>query len=136
MAERQAKRRRSGDGLEGDFGPGVEPGVDPAPGMPRDAGGRGSSGPGDARAEGFGGFGAGIPCGRDGCFLKPVGDLVGRFALELARRGHADSASRAATSGLEFLRALRDFLDEEIALAERAAEKQRASRRYTKIPVE
>ena len=136
MAEKRAKRKRSGDGLDGDFGPGADPGVDPAPGAPRGAGGDGPPGPGDSRAEGFGGFGAGIPCGRDGCFLKPVGDLVGRFALELARRGHADSASRAATSGLEFLRALRDFLDEEIALAERAAEKQRASGRYTKIPVE
>jgi hypothetical protein len=65
-----------------------------------------------------------------------VGELVGRFALQVARRGHADSATRAATSGLELLRALRDFLDEEIAFAERGAQKQRASERYTKIPVE
>ena len=43
-----------------------------------------------------------------------------RFAFELARRGHADSAQRAATSGIELLQALRDFLDEEIAFAERA----------------
>ena len=31
---------------------------------------------------------------------------------------------------------MRDFLDEEIALAERAAEARRTAGRYTKIPVE
>ncbi len=134
MAERRTKRSRAaGDGLEGDFGPGFEPAPEAAD---RPAGGRaaGREEPG-RRADFAGGF-AGIPCGKDGCFLKPVGDLVTRFALELARRGHSDSATRAATSGIELLRALRDFLDEEIAFAERAAEKQRAAARYTKIPVE
>lgn len=121
--------KRTGDGLDGEFGPGPEPGTGAAEeAAPREAGGRPDPG--------FGDFGAGIPCGRDGCFLKPVGDLVTRFALELARRGHADSATRAATSGIELLRALRDFLDEEIAFAERAAEKRRTAERYTKIPVE
>ena len=134
MAERKRRGKApSGDGLDGDFGPGFdpspEPAADPAARRTGDAGG-------GRRETPFGGLGAGIPCGKDGCFLKPVGDLVGRFGLELARRGHADSATRAAVSGIELLKALRDFLDEEIAFAERAAEKQRASARYTKIPVE
>jgi hypothetical protein len=129
MAERRKKAgRKAGDGLENDFGPGF----DPAPEASKDATG---AGPTSRDADVAAGF-AGIPCGKDGCFLKPVGDLVTRFAFELARRGHADSASRAATSGIELLRALRDFLDEEIAFAERAAEKQRSSARYTKIPVD
>lgn len=130
MAERSGRRKeKPGDGLEGDFGPGDETTSghgEPPPADPRTA----------AREDPFPGFGAGIPCGRDGCLLKPVGDLVARFALELARRGHADSAARAANSGIGLLRALRDFLDEEIAFAERAAEARRTAARYTKIPVE
>ena len=134
MAERKRRTKApSGDGLDGDFGPGFDPSPEPAAsratGRTADAGDGGREAP-------FAGLGAGIPCGKDGCLLKPVGDLVTRFALQLARRGHADSATRAAVSGIELLKALRDFLDEEIAFAERAAEKQRASARYTKIPVE
>lgn len=132
MAERRTRRKRTeGDGLEADFGPGWNAGEGVAAGAEESAG----------RDEGPGGSGrtssaGGIPCGRDGCLLKPLGDLAARFGLELARRGHTGSAGRAATSGLELLRALRDFLDEEIALAERAAEARRAAGRYTKIPVE
>ncbi|MBK6404134.1 MAG: hypothetical protein IPF66_03320 [Holophagales bacterium] len=129
MAERRKKQgARAGDGLENDFGPGF----DAVPEAPEGAAGAGPK----SRAADFAAGFAGIPCGKDGCILKPVGDLVTRFAFELARRGHADSASRATTSGIELLRALRDFLDEEIAFAERAAEKQRGSARYTKIPVD
>lgn len=133
MAERRGRRKeKAGDGLDGDFGPGDDPGGTAS----RGNAGRGGR-PSEERAGSpFAGFGAGFPCGKDGCVLKPVGDLVNRFALELARRGHADSATRAATSGIELLKALRDFLDEEIAFAERAAEARRASARYTKIPVE
>lgn len=134
MADRSGRRRpKAGDGLDGDFGPGWEP----AAAAPEAPGGgsppAGAAGRSDAP---FPGFGSGIPCGRDGCVLKPLGDLVARFALELARRGHSDSATRAATSGIELLKALRDFLDEEIAFAERAAEARRGAARYTKIPVE
>lgn len=134
MAERRKKAtRKAGDGLEDDFGPGF----DPTPEMPDGAsGGRTSDRDESRRYEGVASGFAGIPCGKDGCFLKPVGDLVTRFAFELAKRGHADSTQRAVTSGVELLRALRDFLDEEIAFAERAAEKQSGSARYTKIPVE
>jgi len=129
VVERRKKDvRKDGDGLENDFGPGFDATPDAQEGA---AGAR----PAGRAADFAAGF-AGIPCGKDGCFLKPVGDLVTRFAFELARRGHADSASRATTSGIELLRALRDFLDEEIAFAERAAEKQRGSARYTKIPVD
>ncbi len=132
MAEsRRKKSRQGGDGLESDFGPGFEP----TPGNSSGAKERGADIPGDGQRESFAGLGA-IPCGRDGCFLKPVGDLVTRFALSLARRGHSDSAARAATSGIELLRALRDFLDEEIAFAERTAKARRGSERYTKIPVD
>ena len=131
MAERK-RRPPAPDGLDGDFGPAFDPSSEPdaRPAQERSETGEGR------REVPFGGLGAGIPCGKDGCFLKPVGDLVTRFALELARRGHADSATRAAVSGIELLKALRDFLDEEIAFAERAAERQRAGARYTKIPVE
>ncbi|MHB8799056.1 MAG: hypothetical protein ACYDBY_11410 [Thermoanaerobaculia bacterium] len=136
MAERRKGRSRSaGDGLEADFGPGFEPSEE----------GRTESNGGTAPKPGAGGAaegrwtaeeGARIPCGKEGCVLKPLGDLATRFVLELARRGHSDSATRAATSGIELLKALRDFLDEEIALAERTAEARRTAARYTKIPVE
>jgi hypothetical protein len=124
---------KAGDGLDDDFGPGFDPTAEAPEGA---AGARPSDRDESRREAGFSAAFAGIPCGKDGCLLKPVGDLVTRFAFELARRGHADSAQRATTSGVELLRALRDFLDEEIAFAERAAEKQRGSARYTKIPVE
>lgn len=134
MAEpRTGATRKAGDGLDDDFGPGF----DPAPGAPEGASGGHSSDRDEGRRDGvFSAAFAGIPCGKDGCLLKPVGDLVTRFAFELARRGHADSAQRATTSGVELLRALRDFLDEEIAFLERAAEARQAAARYTKIPVE
>lgn len=136
MAERRKGRKASaGDGLEADFGPGPEP---PEEGR-AEAAGRAPRGSGaeDASERGWAAeAGTRIPCGKDGCLLKPLGDLATRFVLELARRGHSDSAARAATSGIELLKALRDFLDEEIALAERAAEARRTAARYTKIPVE
>lgn len=77
----------------------------------------------------------GLACAGDGCLLKPAADLVGKFSLRLARR-HGSSLSRAATSGIEFMKALRDFLDEEIALAERAAGAGGKPSRYEKIKVE
>jgi hypothetical protein len=134
VAERRTKAsRKAGDGLDDDFGPGF----DPTPGAPEGAtGGRPSDRDESRREAGFAAAFAGIPCGKDGCLLKPVGDLVTRFAFELARRGHADSAQRATTSGVGLLRALRDFLDEEIAFLERTAEARQAAARYTKIPVE
>jgi len=61
-----------------------------------------------------------MPCGGEGCFLQPVANLATRFAFRLAR-GHGGSLSRAAFSGIELMKALRDFLDEEIAFAEKAA---------------
>lgn len=139
MSERRSRRaKKAGDGLDGDFGPGFDPSpehADRAKDGDDTSPGSGRSDPKSSPAD-FSGFAAGIPCGKDGCFLKPLGDLVTRFAVQLARRGHADSATRAASSGIELLRALRDFLDEEIAFAERAAEARRSSARYTKIPVE
>ncbi|MFI5197506.1 MAG: hypothetical protein ACHQJD_02710 [Thermoanaerobaculia bacterium] len=113
---RKAKKK---DPLEKDFGPGL--GGEPAAkkgGNPRAA-----SGPIP-----------GLACAGDGCLFKPVADLVSRFSLRLAR-GHGSTLSRAATSGIEFMKALRDFLDEEIALAERAAEGG-TPRRYEKITVD
>jgi hypothetical protein len=134
VAERRTRAgAKGGDGLDDDFGPGF----DPTPEAPEGASsGQPSDRDESRRDAGFSAAFAGIPCGKDGCLLKPVGDLVTRFAFELARRGHADSAQRATTSGVEFLRALRDFLDEEIAFLERAAEARQGAARYTKIPVE
>jgi hypothetical protein len=113
---RKAKKK---DALEEDFGPGLgdEPAAKRA-GHPRAA-----SGPIP-----------GLACAGDGCLFKPAADFVSRFSLRLAR-GHGSTLSRAATSGIEFMKALRDFLDEEIALAERAAEGGK-TRRYEKIKVE
>src|ERR1017187_4969725 len=78
----------------------------------------------------------GLACAGEGCIFKPAADLVGRFSLRVAR-GHGSTLSRAQTSGIEFMKALRDFLDEEIALAERAARGSGGVRsRYEKIEVE
>jgi len=76
----------------------------------------------------------GLACAGEGCIFKPAADLVAKFSLRRAR-GHGSTLSRAATSGIEFMKALRDFLDEEIALAERAGGGG-ARPRYEKIQVE
>ncbi len=107
------------DPIERDFGPG-EAGESPA-------GGEAAPPPpasGPVR---------GIACGGENCLLKPAADLVGRFTLSLAGRA---ALGRAAFSGVALLKALRDFLDEEIALAERSTVKDpSAPPRYEKIPV-
>jgi hypothetical protein len=78
----------------------------------------------------------GMPCGGQACFLHPVASLASRFALRLAR-GHGGSLGRAAFSGIELMKALRDFLDEEIAFAERAAGRAGTAKPgYEKIPVD
>lgn len=78
----------------------------------------------------------GMPCGGKGCFLHPVANLASRFALRVAR-GHGGSLGRAAFSGIELMKAMRDFLDEEIAFAERTAGRPgSATPGYEKIPVE
>ena len=78
----------------------------------------------------------GLACLGEGCVLKPVADLGTRFALKIAR-GHVGSLSRAAFSAIELMKALRDFLDEEIQLAERAAGRGETGRAgYVKIAVE
>jgi hypothetical protein len=105
-----ARRTKKKDPLEKDFGPGESPHPTSGP-IP------------------------GLACAGDGCLFKPAADLVGRFSLRLAR-GHGSTLSRAATSGIEFMKALRDFLDEEIALAERAAGAGGKPTRYEKIRVD
>jgi hypothetical protein len=115
-----ARKKKTADPLEADFGPGAAP--------------RGASAP---RAEApnaprAGGPIPGLACGGEGCFLRPAAGLVGRFSVSLAGRA---ALGRAASSGIELMKALRDFLDEEIALAERAAKPDGASR-YEKIKVE
>jgi len=105
-----ARRTKKKDSLENDFGPGEAP--------------RATSGPIP-----------GLACAGDGCLFKPAADLVGKFSLRLAR-GHGSTLSRAGTSGIEFMKALRDFLDEEIALGERAAGAGGKPPRYEKIKVE
>jgi hypothetical protein len=110
-----ARRRKKADPLRDDFGPGVAEGAEAgaAPGAERP-------------------FGT-IPCAGEGCFLKPFATLVLKFTPRLVA-GHGPSLGRAAGSGLEMMKALRDFLDEEISLAERGGRGE--GPRVTKIPVE
>ena len=111
------RRRRAADPLAKDFGPGVKEETTDA------------SSPAAAS-----GPLPGLACAGENCLLRPAADLVGKFALSLAGRA---ALGRAASSGIELLKALRDFLDEEIALAERAAKKDTgAPRRYEKIKVD
>jgi hypothetical protein len=62
-----------------------------------------------------------------------VAGLVGRFGGSLAGRA---ALGRAAFSGVEMMKALRDFLDEEISMVERASGKGESGARYEKIKVE
>jgi hypothetical protein len=114
-----AKKKKSPDPLDADFGPGVPPRDDgPAAesaGAPRPVGPI-----------------PGLACGGEGCFLRPAAGLVGKFSVSLAGRA---ALGRAAFSGIELMKALRDFLDEEIALAERAT-KGGGAPRYEKIKVD
>ena len=111
-----ARKKAAPDPLGADFGPGPEP--HPA----ESAYSRGPI--------------PGMPCGGEGCFLHPVANLASRFALRIAR-GHGGSLGRAAFSGIELMKAARDFLDEEIAFAERAAGRAGNTRPgYEKIPVD
>ena len=113
-APRRTKKR---DPIEDDFGPGVA--EEPARKGPP------PSGPIP-----------GLACAGDACVLKPVGDLLTRFAVRVVS-GHGLTVARAATSGIELMKALRDFLDEEIALAEKASRGgDREGARYAKIPVD
>ena len=110
------------DPLDQDFGPG-------------DSGSAGSEST-EAPRRSAGGPIPGLACAGDGCVLKPLADLGTRFALQFAR-GHVGSLSRAAFSAIELMKALRDFLDEEIQLAERAAGRgETTNARYVKIAVE
>ena len=115
-----ARKTKKKDPLEEDFGPGLSDEPDRA----RSGAPRATSGPIP-----------GLACAGDGCVFKPAADLVGKFSLRLARR-HGSTLSRAASSGIEFMKALRDFLDEEIAYAERAAGGGGKRQRYEKIKVE
>ena len=115
-------RRRSADvdPIERDFGPGEK--AEPHAPKP------------EASSPSAAGPIPGLACGGDNCLLKPAADLVGRFTLSLAGRA---ALGRAAFSGVEILKALRDFLDEEIVLAERAAGKgEAAPKHYERIKVE
>ena len=117
---RHRRRRKPADTVESEFGPGLAdepPPAEPAPTSPL------PSGPIP-----------GLACAGEHCLLKPAADLVGKFALSLAGRA---ALGRAAGSGLELLKALRDFLNEEITLAERVAGKDAGGpKRYEKIRVE
>ena len=87
------------------------------------------------RAASPGGPIPGYACGGEQCVFAPATSLVARFAAQLGPR-HIRSLSHAASSGIELMKALRDFLDEEIAIAERAAGRRGGARRYEKISVE
>jgi hypothetical protein len=115
---RARRRRKAADPVERDFGPGIEENTPPAAATPPPT----PSGPIP-----------GLACAGENCLLRPAAELVGKFALSIAGRA---ALGRAAGSGLEVLKALRDFLNEEIALAERASAKETGSPRYEKIKVE
>lgn len=113
------RKKKHRDPLDADFGPGAVPGGAPV----------------DGTAEATprsGGPIPGLACGGEGCFLRPAAGLIGRFSVSLAGRA---ALGRAAGSGIELMKALRDFLDEEIALATRATRGDGAPR-YEKIKVE
>lgn len=134
MSSRKAppgkKKSRAAD-LEADFGPGMAAKA-AAKAEPK-AKSNETTGP---AARHPGGPIPGLACAGEDCVLKPAADLFGRFALGLAR-GHAGSLSRAAFSAIGLMKAFRDFLDEEIALAERAAgHGEKSGSRYVKISVE
>jgi hypothetical protein len=114
-----ARKRKPRDPLEADFGPGAAP----------DGAGSASSAPERPRT---GGPIPGLACGGEGCLLRPAAGLLGKFSVSLAGRA---ALGRAAFSGIELMKALRDFLDEEIALATRATKTDGAPR-YEKIKVE
>ncbi len=122
-AARVPRRRRppKSDPISADFGPG------PEEKPPAGSGRRSPSGPIP-----------GLACAGEDCVLKPAADLLGRFVLSAGSRGRGPALSRAALSGIELMRALRDFLDREIALVERAAGREGPARspRYEKIRVE
>ena len=121
-AARPAARR---DAVDESFGPGAGTGAEDAP----------ASDPGDSRQAGPRGPIPGFDCGGGRCVFAPATSLVLRFAAQLGPR-HIRSLSHAASSGIELMKALRDFLDEEIAIAERAAGKGGGGARYSKISVE
>lgn len=108
------RKKKGQDPLEGDFGPGVAAPDPESPAHPR-----------------VGGPIPGLACGGEGCLLRPAAGLLGRFSMSLAGRA---ALGRAAFSGIELMKALRDFLNEEITLAERATRPD--SPRYEKIKVE
>jgi hypothetical protein len=113
---RKGAKKSAPDPIGADFGPGPEP---PPP--------EAAFAPGPI---------PGMPCGGPACFLHPLANLASRFAFRLAR-GHGGSLGRAAFSGIELMKAMRDFLDEEIELAERAAGRGGGAKPgYEKIPVE
>jgi hypothetical protein len=118
-----ARKKKPADPLE-NFGPGVATEAGSPPGARK------------ARNEHdvprAGGPIPGLACGGEGCFLRPAAGLVGKFSVSLAGRA---ALGRAAFSGIGLMKALRDFLDEEIALAERAT-KPGGAPRYEKIKVE
>jgi hypothetical protein len=118
-------RKREADRIDAEFGPG------PAP--EREA----ASPEGAAAARGAGERGPipGFACGGESCVYAPATSHAARFAARLGPR-HIRSLSHAASSGIELMKALRDFLDEEIAIAERAAGKRGGEKRYEKISVE
>ena len=112
------RKKKRPDPLEADFGPGVAEDAGaaaPTPETPR------VSGPIP-----------GLACGGEGCFLRPAAGLIGRFSVSLAGKA---ALGRAASSGIELMKALRDFLNEEIALAERAARPD-GGPRYERIKVD
>ncbi len=75
----------------------------------------------------------GVPCGGEGCFLRPIADLLSAVFLQVSRN-HSGSLRHASASGIELMKAMRQFLDEEITMAEKFRATQ--GPRYQKIKID
>ncbi|MCC6131669.1 MAG: hypothetical protein IT186_17265 [Acidobacteria bacterium] len=76
----------------------------------------------------------GVPCGGEGCFLRPLASLVQTVFVHLSQN-HPGSLRHASVSAIELMKAAREFLDEEIALAERVRAAQ-GGQRFHKIHID
>lgn len=129
--------QRPGPAFEDEFRAGAKNGPEPGPDpTERDFGPE----PNHESCHGFGSASCnggpipGVPCGGDGCFLKPVASLIQTMFLQLSQN-HPGSLRHATASGIEMMKAMREFLDEGIAIAERARAAQ-TGQRFHKIQVD
>lgn len=113
-----ANEEPSPDPTERDFGP--DPGPQSCPGA-----GTGTCSTGPI---------PGVACGGEACFLRPFASLAQTVFVHLSQN-HPGTLRHVTASGIEFMKAVREFLDEEIALAERMRAAQ-GGQRFHKIHID